>query len=550
MLNRRAIWRKISGVLVWDVSHYQLHRRIGFIALCCLIAYATIIVRLVFVATSGQTETVIHRQIISQRQDILDRNGTVLATTIPTWWLCARPEQISNKQQAAEGLAKILGMHQDRILSELNSGRKFVWLKYDITSKEEEAILALGVAGLSFEQQFKRLYTHSNLFSHVIGYVNRDNVGLGGMERYFDAELSVSQHIQNKPLKTTLDANIQYIVSEELDNAIAKHSALGGAGVVIDPNNGDILAMISKPDFNPHTPSMNSDALFNKASLGMFEFGSVMKILTVAVALDTQTVALDDRYDITSLRVANFNVQDFHHSAGMHTVAEIFAKSSNKGTGKIAINVGASTMRKYFGLLGLDKPVGVELHEKIRPFIPDKWSDLSTVTISYGYGIATSILHLMQAIVPAVNGGMMYPLRLIDNGTNNMHRVLKQKTSDDMKKLLRLVVTSGTGRRADIPEYLVGGKSGTSNKIVNGHYQKNSRISSFIGVMPAINPKYLVYIMLDNPQPTKETGQHATGGVAAAPVVKNIFARIGAINGIDKYNPESYEVKQLLDINT
>jgi cell division protein FtsI (penicillin-binding protein 3) len=297
---------------------------------------------------------------------------------------------------------------------------------------------------------------------------------------------------------------------------------------------------------------VTAEQLFNKASLGSYEFGSVFKILTLAIALETKTTTIHDLYDISSLQIGKFSIQDFSNTSGMHTVAEIFARSSNKGVAKMALAVGRKNFQHYLRQLGLSSQVITEIPEKAAPSfaLTSNWSDISMATVSYGYGISTSVLNLIQAVVPTINGGKFYPLTLVKKDVEtNGETIFSAKTSSDVRKLMRLVVSSGTGKRADVPGYLVAGKSGTANKIGTKGYAKNLRRSSFISIFPSINPQYLIYVMIDEPKPNKNSGGYATGGVVAAPAVAQIISRIAALKSMVPYDMNAPEVIQQTTID-
>jgi cell division protein FtsI (penicillin-binding protein 3) len=522
----------------WQASGKYIGSRMQLVMLMLMSGFIIINIKLLLVSTTKHLTYAKAKEQNLTRQDIVDRNGALVATSIPIYSLFANPSKMINKKQAVESLAKVIKIsNQTKLLAELNDQKNFVWIKRNLTPRHEETINALGIPGIGFEKSFKRIYSYNNLLAHVIGYVNIDNKGLAGVERFFNDELSKTDNLEaHNKLELTIDVRVQNILHEELDNAIKEFGAIGAAGVIVDPNNGEILALVSKPDFNPHNPGeAKSEELFNKTSLGSYEFGSVFKILTVAIGLDTKTIGVNNLYDISHLKVGKFSIQDFCNSSGLHTVAQIFAKSSNKGTAKIALDIGQKNFRQYLKKLKLDNQVITEIPEKNIPILSldKKWSDISMATISYGYGVATSVLSLVQAIIPTINGGLLYPLTLVKKDIKPIGvEVFSSQTSEDIKKLLRLVVTDGTGKKSNVPGYMVGGKSGTVNKLNGKHYAKNSRMSSFVSIFPSNEPKYLIYVMLDEPKPTSTTAGLATGGATAAPTVGRIISRIISLTGM------------------
>ncbi|KAJ6633629.1 putative peptidoglycan D,D-transpeptidase FtsI [Pseudolycoriella hygida] len=437
-------------------------------------------------------------------------------------------EKVINPEQCLEKLSKILPeIDKTKLLAELKSNKSFVWVKRDLLPKEQEAILNLAMPG----------------------YVGRDLVGLAGLERSYDKFLTnsdsdLAQPDQlKKPLELSIDVRLQYILNEEMNRTSEEFRAIGAVGIIVNPNNGEILAMVSKPDFNPHYPSSaKPEELFNMASLGIYEMGSVFKTLTMAVGFDTDAIAMNDAYDISYMKVGSFNIKDYHPRHGWHSVPEIFLHSSNIGVSQIMLEIGKSDFKKYLKKLGLLDQLKIELPERGTPlFPPDKrWSDLTSVVMSYGYGISISPLHFIQAVLPVVNGGTLYDLTLIKRQDERLAgtRIFSEKTSKQMSELFRFVVKEGTGRRADVKGYLVGGKTGTAEKLTaDGHgkrrYLKNSRMSSFLGLLPASNPQYVIFIMFDEPKGTKESFGFATAGWTAAPTVGRVLERMVSLYGIE-----------------
>ena len=537
-------------LLVWQTNN--LKRRVYLIIFGFIFIYSLIAVRLIYISTSTIFQNDTYSKNYNYRRDIVDRNGNLLASSLPVYSLFANPNKMIEKQSNLERIGQIIKLKDRKaLLQKLNSNSKFVWLKYDLTPEEKKKITDLGIAGIGFEKKAKRIYSYSNLLAHVLGYVNVDNIGLAGIERFFDTDLLKNNE---KPLELTIDVRIQNIVSAELDNAIKEYSAEGGVAVVINPNSGEILALSSKPDFNPHIPGKATTAqLFNKASLGVYEFGSIFKILTLAIGLDTKTIKPTHKYDVTALKVGKYQIHDFPRDyPGVFTVADLFVKSSNKGIAKIALDIGEENFKNYLKKLQLNSNIITEIPEKTAPIFPNdsNWSPISMVTRSYGYGIATNILTFLQAIIPAVNGGVMYPLTLVKKDIELLEgeRVFSEQTSKDVNKLLRRVVVKGTGKRAEVNGYLVGGKSGTAEKLQGNKYSKNSRISSFVSVFPVINPKYLIHVMLDNPKATKKTFGLATGGINAAPTCAKIISRIIALDGMPPYDLNDPSIIKQLSI--
>ena len=449
-------------------------------------------------------------------------------------------------------------LEKKKILELLRSNKKFVWIKRDISPKQQEDIYNLGMPGLEFEREQKRIYTYGNLLSHVVGYVGRDMEGLAGTEKFFDNMLTTQDednHSGNSSLQLSIDVRVQNILAEEIAKTTQKFKAKGGAGIIVDPNNGEIIAMVSNPDFDPHYPgNASSDQLFNIVTQGAYEMGSGMKALTLAIGLDTSTISMNDAYDLSYMKVGKFKVKDYHPVKGWHSIGQIFLHSSNIGVSQIMLEIGKNNLREYLKKLKLLEKLDIELAERARPLFPpySRWTDLSLVTMSYGYAISESPAHFIQAMMPLVNGGIMYPLTLLkrkDNAPPMGEKIFKETTSKYMRQLMRLVVLEGTGKKAEVKGYYVGGKTGTAEKVIGGKYYKDKRMSSFFGIMPATNPKYIIYIIFDEPQGIKETYGFAGGGWTAAPTVGAVLERIAVLYGMNKIEEDDPDVQELTDID-
>ncbi|MCC8398216.1 MAG: penicillin-binding protein 2 [Rickettsia endosymbiont of Labidopullus appendiculatus] len=544
------IKKNFANIILWDICDDNTKIRLFIVSFCFTVFFCGLSYRLIIVATKGYVKPEYQVKNSNFRKEIVDRNGNLLAVNLPSSSLFVNPQKVINPEQCLEKLSKILPeIDKTKLLAELKSNKSFVWVKRDLLPKEQEAILNLAMPGFSFEQEQKRIYTFSNLLSHVIGYVGRDLVGLAGLERSYDKFLTnsdsdLAQPDQlKKPLELSIDVRLQNILNEEIDKTLKEFNAIGAVGIIVNPNNGEILAMVSKPDFNPHYPSSaKPEELFNMASLGIYEMGSVFKTLTMAVGFDTDAIAMNDAYDISYMKVGSFNIKDYHPRHGWHSVPEIFLHSSNIGVSQIMLEIGKNDFKKYLKKLGLLDQLKIELPERGTPlFPPDKrWSDLTSVVMSYGYGISISPLHFIQAVLPVVNGGTLYDLTLIKRQDERLvgTRIFSEKTSKQMSELFRFVVKEGTGRRADVKGYLVGGKTGTAEKLTaDGHgkrrYLKNSRMSSFLGLLPSSNPQYVIFIMFDEPKGTKESFGFATAGWTAAPTVGRVLERMVSLYGIE-----------------
>jgi cell division protein FtsI (penicillin-binding protein 3) len=548
------------------------HHRLQVVIILFLFGFSVLSFRLfdiVFLRKDSISQRVVTNETmpVFQRADIVDRNDVLLAVNLATASLYANPTVLIDPKEAADKLSKVLpGLNYKQLLNDLKSKKNFVWIKRNLTPKEQYAVNNLGIPGLYFEKGEKRIYPHDTLLCHVLGYVGLDGKGLAGAEKYFDEQLQ--QHmeegnLQPDPLKLTIDVRAQNIVHEELTSAIKEFSAVGAVGIIMDATNGEVMSMVSLPDFDPHNPgTANADQLFNRATLGLYEMGSVFKAYTMAMALDTGIVTMNDSYDVNApIKIARFTIHDYHPQGGSLTVPEIFMHSSNIGSAKISLDVGKKRQKQFLKTIGLLSPLEIEIPEKASPIFPSesKWTDISTMTISYGHGIAVTPMHIVKTIGALVNGGTINPVTIIKKDVEEEEdeseeivepiRVIKKDTSVQIRKLFRLVVEKGTGKRADVPGYLPGGKTSTADKSAKGGYNRNTRLSSFVGAFPIHSPRYVVLVMLDEPKGTAATGGYATAGMTAAPVVGNIISRIGPLFGMQPIKEVPDEVLKELHID-
>ncbi|MCH8037476.1 MAG: penicillin-binding protein 2 [Proteobacteria bacterium] len=469
------------------------------------------------------------------RADIVDRNGVVLATSLPTASLYANPRQLRDPAGAAARLVGALpGLSQTEIRAKLSTDRSFIWLKRNLTPREQYRVNRLGIPGLYFEREERRFYPHGRLTAHGVGFTNVDNKGLAGVERSFDEVLRG----RAEPLALSLDLRVQYVLAQELAAAMTEFAAIGAAGLVMDAATGEVLALVSLPDFDPNRPgAAPPEARFNRASLGLYEMGSVFKIFTLAMALDEGVVTLDDGYDASKpIRIARFTINDFHAKNRWLSVPEIFMYSSNIGAARMAMDTGTAVQQAFLGRLGLTRPADIELAEVGRPLVPSPWREINTVTIAYGHGLAVSAVQMASAVAAVVNGGEFRPATLIkraEGGRPPGTRIMSPDTSLKMRRLLRLVVRRGTGRQADAEGYRVGGKIGTADKLIGGRYARDARIASFAAAFPMNDPRYVIFVMVDEPKGTARTRGYATGGWVAAPIVRRVVERIGPILGVE-----------------
>ena len=474
---------------------------------------------------------------VLQRGDIVDRNGTLLATSLMTSSVFVNPKEIKDKEEAASKLASAFGMDSKKLLARFQGGKSFLWIKRNLTPKEESMANSLGIPGLYFLPEEKRVYPYGNLLSHAIGYVGIDNKGLAGLEKQFDTRLRDTA-MNGTPFAISIDVRLQGIMREEMSKAVEEFSAIGATGVIMDLRSGELLSMVSLPDFDPHNPGKADDtARFNRATLGAYEMGSTFKSFTMAMALEYGTATMKSSYDASNpLKIANFTISDAHSLHRWMNVPEIYAFSSNVGTARMIMEVGTKRQKAFLDKVGMMKQVDIELPERASPLYPQDWKEINSVTIAYGHGICVSPLHLVRGIGALVNGGTLPRLTLLKDGNKNKAdnvRVISVKTSENVRRLMRLVVDHGTGTKADVPGYRVAGKTGTAEKVgAGGGYDDKAKLASFIAAFPVDDPQYIVLVMIDEPKGDKSTFNFATGGWISAPVVNRVITRMGPLLGL------------------
>jgi len=476
------------------------------------------------------------------RGDIVDRNGVLLATSLMTASVFVNPKEIKDANDAAHKLAQLLVMDEKILLRRLKSGKTFVWIKRNLTPKEQYQVNALGIPGLYFQPEERRVYPYGNVLSHMLGYVGQDNKGLAGIERQYDRRLR-EPTLNSEAVTLSVDVRLQSMLRSEMLRTVNEFNAIGATGVILDIKSGELLSMVSLPDFDPNAKAKDDiSARFNRATLGAYEMGSTFKTFTMALGMDSGATSMRGGYDATKpFKLGKFIIHDAHPEARFLTVPEIYAYSSNIGTAKMALDVGGKKQREFLDKIGMLKPVDIEFPEKAAPQFPDEWKDINVATISYGHGISVTPLHLVQGISTLVNGGTLEHLTMLKDGNRNRakgERVVSEKTSENVRRLMRLVVDHGTGSSANIAGYRVGGKTGTAEKVQSGgKYNPNAKLVSFIAAFPVDEPQYLVLVMIDEPKGDKSTYGFATGAWISAPVVAKVIAQMGPMLGIKpRYN--------------
>ncbi|HOO80883.1 MAG TPA: penicillin-binding protein 2 [Alphaproteobacteria bacterium] len=471
-----------------------------------------------------------------RRADITDRNGALLATTLKTASLYADPRLIADADAAAKKLIIIFpDLKYGDILQKLQSQKRFVWLQRNVSPDQQYQVLQIGEPGLEFEEGYKRFYPQGALAAHLLGYGNVDAQGLAGIERSFNKHLGGGHD-----LKLTLDIRLQHVLRREMLKAVEEFEAIGAAGAIMDVTTGEILAGVSLPDFNPHDPGRaDKDAIFNRLTLGAYELGSVFKIFSTAAFFEAHDVPMSTTFDASEpIKIGRHTIHDYHAEDRVLTIPEVFMYSSNIGSALMGRAVGTDALRSFYRDLGLLDPLDFEVREVTRPLVPHPWREVNTLTASYGHGVSTTPLQLITAVSSIVNGGyLVKPSLVLDEQSDEEEpgkdiRIVSAETAQRMRQLLRLVVTDGTAKKAEVKGYRVGGKTGTAEKIADGRYDSKKKISSFVGIFPMDEPRYAVFIMVDEPKGQKHTWNYATGGWVAAPAVARVIASMAAILGI------------------
>jgi cell division protein FtsI (penicillin-binding protein 3) len=520
-----------------------MHQRLMFGMLVYAGIIALIALRILWLAAfgdhAGRKEGL--TSLIPERGDIVDRYGQPLARTIDAWTIAIHPTKVIGDRLAlARQLARLMPERsEEQYFAMLRSGRTFFYLRRRASPGLVEAVNAIGEPGLAIQREPDRLYPQTSLGAHVIGYTDIDGHGVAGMERAFD-KLLADEATRGQPLVLSIDSRLQQALEHELLDAVTTFSAIGAAGVVMDIHTGEVLALTSLPQVNPNAAGQGTpEARFNRATLGVYELGSTFKPFTVAMAMDSGIIkSFGKIYNCPDeLFAYGHAIHDTHPFGRQCTVAEIMKESSNIGTAQIAAQVGATRQKFFLRKMGFLGPVQIELGERARALTPGaNWGPLEVMTVGYGHGIAVTPLHLASGYATLFNGGIYRPATLLKVDRNHAPargvRVFSEETSYRMRALLRLVVTDGTGRKADAPGYRVGGKTGTAEKLLNGHYTSSAVVTTFAGVFPMDEPRYVIVAMLDDPKATKDTYGFHTAGWNVAPVVSRTVSRIAPMLGV------------------
>ena len=480
------------------------------------------------------------------RPDIIDRNGVLLATDVAVASIFADPSKIIDIDEAVEALtATMPDLDARELRRKLVSTKHFAWIKRQVSPEERDAVYNLGIPGVSYVNERRRVYPQGRLSSHVVGYVDLDTKGIAGIEKYLDdrgalytASLAEPTEHRTEPAQLSLDIRVQAAMLDEVSKAIDKFHAIAGGGIVMDIHTGEVLSMVSLPDFNPNQENKNfSKDQQNRMTSGVYELGSVIKAVTFAMALDSGIVTLKSIFDTRfPLVIGSARIHDFHPQNHPLTTEEVFCESSNIGTAKMALEVGIEAHQAFLRKVGLFDKLQTELPEAAKPLLPRHWSKLVTATTAFGHGFAVQPLQGAAVVSGLLNGGhLITPTFLRRNQDEAMamaSTVIKESTSETLRYLFRQNALLGSATKADVIGYRVGGKTGTAEKVVNGHYAHDQRLASFIGAFPMDDPKYLVMVMLDDPTAIPGTYGFATAGWNAVPTAANVIERIAPMLGV------------------
>ena len=547
--------KRIRNEAVRDTDKIRAESRLIVLAGFFLCAFVAILVKMAGIATTAPEEPQVSRggdPILSIRADITDRQGRVLATNFDTYSVYAHPRDMIDPVNAADRLAEIFPeLDHERLIKDFTGDRAFVWVRRQISPEQMQAVHDIGEPGLLFGPREMRLYPNGPVASHILGGANygregvasAEIVGVAGVERVFDEFLRDPAN-EGAPLQLSIDLSVQAAAERVLAGGMTLMNAKGAAAILMDVHTGEILSLVSLPDFDPNdrptvltTGDQSDSPLFNRAVQGVYELGSTFKILAVAQAMDLGLVNPNTMIQTApAIRTGGHTINDFHHYGRENSVTDVIVKSSNIGTAHIAEMIGPERQQDYMRSLGFLDMSPVELIEASagRPQYPRDWTMLNTMTISYGHGIAASPLHLAAAYATIGNGGRLVTPTLIHDPNNQPgERVMSEAAAAASVDMLRQVVTRGTASFGEVAGYEVAGKTGTADKVrPQGGYYDDKVIATFASVFPASNPQYALIVTLDEPEDTSGSEPRRTAGWTAVPVAAEMIRRVAPLLGL------------------
>ncbi len=538
-----------------DKRRQRAEGRLLVLGLAFFCAFGVIGMRMGVLAASVPEEPrafVVGNPIIGQRSDIVDRNGRILATNLQTHSLYAHPKEMIDPAHAAAGLAEIFPeLDADELLEGFNGDRRFLWVRRQISPEQMQAVHDIGSPGLLFGPREMRLYPNGAIAAHVLGgasygregVASAEVIGVAGVERKFDGFLRDPAN-EGAPLQLSLDLTVQAAAEQVLAGGMSIMNAKGAASVLMDIHTGEIISMVSLPDFDPNnrpavltTGDQSDSPLFNRAVQGVYELGSVFKIFTVAQAMELELVNPNTMIDTQGpLRWGRFQINDFHDYGPELSTTDTIVESSNVGTARIAMQIGAARQRAFLASLGFLEPTPLEMVEAPtgKPLLPRNWSEISTMTISYGHGLSSSPVHLAAGYASVLNGGTrVEPTLLRRDAAVTGPRIVSEAVSARARTMLRQVVTRGTASFGEVPGYAVGGKTGTADKPrATGGYYDDKVIATFASVFPADDPQYVLIVTLDEPSENSGDEPRRTAGWTAVPVAAEMIRRTAPLLGL------------------
>ena len=495
--------------------------------------------------------------LVPPRGDIVDRNGVPLARTIDAWTIGIHPRRIiGDRQSLAVRLNELMPERSvAHYRAMLSSQSNYLYLSRRALPELVDAVNALGEPGIVFNREPERLYPQTALAGHILGWTDFDGHGVAGMERVLEGRLT-DPRLRAQPVALSIDSRVQAAMESELATAVTAMEAEGGTGIVLNVRTGEIVAMASAPTFNPNAAGRSDpSALYNRATMGVYELGSTFKPITVAAAMDAGVItSINQRVDATRpIPVGRSLIDDGSHALNrMITIPELLIHSSNVGAAHIAEAMGAERIQSTFRALGFNEPAHIELRERSRTLWPRDWGRATVLTTGFGHGIAVTPLHLASAYAALVNGGTWRPatlMRLEQDQVPQGRRVFSESTSRRIRQLLRMIVTHGTGRNANAPGFRVGGKTGTAEKISSaGGYSRSVNVSTFAAAFPMDEPRYVVLVMMDAPRPTAANRGVTTAAFTAAPVVASVISRTGSLLGVIPDESRDIDTSELLPL--
>ena len=548
--------KRIRHEQMRDASRQRAEGRLLVLGVFFFCAFTVVGARMGVMATTDPTEprAAAPGSVISAtRADIVDRNGNLLATNFETHALYAQPHHMIDPQGAVKKLMAVFpDLNEERLLRDFTGKRKFLWIKKKISPEQMQAVHDIGEPGLLFAPRDMRLYPNGSLAAHIMGGASygregvhaAEVIGVAGAEKYFDDYLRDPAN-GNKPLELSIDMTVQAASERILYGGMKLMNAKGATSVLMDVHTGEVISAVSLPSFDPNdrphaavTGDASDSPLFNRSVQGVYELGSVFKIFTAAQAIDLGIATADTVIDTSGpMKVGGFRIGEFHgKNYGKQTVTGIIVHSSNRGTGRLALEIGAERQQEFLKNLGFFEPTPFEIVEASggKPFLPQRWQELSTVTVSYGHGLSSSPMHLAAGYSAIANGGhKVTPTLRKQSGPVVGPRVMSERAAADARAMLRAVVTEGTASFAEVPGYQIGGKTGTADKPgPRGGYLEDTVIATFASMFPAHDPKYVLIVTLDEPVETSGDKPRRTAGWTAVPVAAEMVRRVAPLLGL------------------